>query len=161
MDFGTIVNFIYGFSFLLGVFGFFLVFAIFKGRQSIINVTIGIYLALLINNYFPGYESLFTSFTTTHSVIIAKLCFFALVTIFTTALCYQIMPREYREERFESIVIKVFLALGATITVIAICFQIFTIGDLLNTDTLLQFLFGPEPYFFWWLTIPLVIMYIV
>lgn len=161
MDIDHILNFIYEFAFLLGIFGFFLLFAIFQGRQATMNVIIGLYLALLISDHFPGYENLFATIESAQSIILAKLGFFAFITLFTTALCYRIMPDEFRENRFESMVKKFLLALGATILVIAFSFQVLPVGDLLTTSTPLQSLFGPEAYFFWWLLVPLVILYIV
>lgn len=161
MEMENILNALYQFSFFLGVFGFFLLFAIFQGRQATMNVIVGLYLALLIHNYFPSYEKIFSGLASSQSIIIAKLGFFAFITLFTTALCYRIMPSEFREERFESLFKKILLAIAATITIIAFGFQLFSIGDLLSTSTPLQTLFGPEPYFFWWLLLPLVLLYIV
>lgn len=161
MEMENILNALYQFSFFLGVFGFFLLFAIFQGRQATMNVIVGLYLALLIHNYFPSYEKIFSGLASSQSIIIAKLGFFAFITLFTTALCYRIMPSEFREERFESLFKKILLAIAATITIIAFGFQLFSIGELLSTSTPLRTLFGPEPYFFWWLLLPLVLLYIV
>ncbi|MBP9842498.1 MAG: hypothetical protein KBC62_00680 [Candidatus Pacebacteria bacterium] len=161
MDFGYVLNFMYEFAYLLGVFAFFLVFAIFKGRQATINVTFGLYLALLISNEFPNYDRLFSGFASAESLALAKLGFFVFITLFTTMLCYRVMPSEFRETRFESIGKKLILALGATILVMTFSFQVLPISEFLTPGTPLQSLFGPEPYFFWWLLVPMVILYIV
>jgi hypothetical protein len=161
MDFGHVLTFMYEFAYLLGIFGLFLVFAIFKGRQATMNVIVGLYLALLISIEFPNYELLFSSIHSEKALAFAKLGFFAFITIFTTALCYRIMPSEFRENRFESFGKKLLLAFGATILIMAFSFQVLPVTELLAPGTPLQTLFGPEPYFFWWLLVPMVILYIV
>jgi hypothetical protein len=161
MDWGLILNFVYETAYFLGVFGLFLVFAIFKGRQSLMNVIVGLYLALLISIEFPNYEKIFGGLTNPESVATAKLAFFFFITIFTTALCYRIMPSEFREERFESLNKKFLLATAASILIMTFSFQVLPITEFLAPGTPLQSLFAPEVYFFWWLLVPLVILYIV
>lgn len=161
MDWGFILNYIYEIAYLLGVFGLFLVFSIFKGRQSLMNVTVGLYLALLISIEFPSYDTLFSGLETSQSIAAAKLAFFAFITLFTTALCYRIMPDEFRENRFESMGKKLLLTMGATILVMTFSFQVLPVTEFLVPGTPLQSLFAPEVYFFWWLLVPLVILYIV
>lgn len=154
MDLGYILNLLYEFAYFLGVFGFFLLFAIFRGRQAIMNITIGLYLALLITEHVPNYATLFSSAA-------AKLAVFAFTTLLTTIFCYRIMPDEFRENRFESLGKKLLLSLGATILVMAFSFQVLPVSEFLTPGTPLQTLFGPESYFFWWLLVPMAILYIV
>lgn len=161
MDLGYVLNFIYETAYFLGVFTLFLLFAIFKGRQALMNVIIGLYLALLISLEFPGYDRIFASLESSQSIAAAKLGFFAFITLFTTLLAYRIMPDEFRENRFESMGKKVLLALGATILIMAFSFQVLPVTEFLTPGTPLQSLFAPEVYYFWWLLVPLVILYIV
>jgi hypothetical protein len=161
MDFGNALNFVYEFAYFLGVFVLFLLFAVFRGRQSVMNVIIGLYLALLISIQFPNYEQLFSSLSTPESLAIARLAFFIFITLFTTALCYRIMPSEFHEHTYESLWKKIALSLSATILIMIFSFQILPVSEFLTTGTPLQNLFGPEPFFFWWLLVPLVILYIV
>lgn len=161
MDLGYIINFLYEFAYLLSIFIFFLLFVIFRGRQATINVTVGLYFTLLITEHFPSYDRIFLSLQTAQSQAIAKLVFFVFLTFLTTTFCYRIMPSEYREHRFESIGKKILLALGSTILVIAYSFQVLPVSEILSQSTPLQSVFGPEPYFFWWLLVPMVIMFIV
>lgn len=161
MDWTTIFDYIYEFAYFLGVFGLFLVFAIFKGRQATMNIIVGLYLALLISIEFPNYEQIFSGLESSESLAAAKLAFFAFISLFTTALCWRIMPDEFREERFESMGKKFLLALGATILVMTFSFQVLPVTEFLTPGTPLQSLFGPDIYFFWWLLVPLVILYIV
>lgn len=161
MDWGYILNFIYEIAYFLGVFGLFLMFSIFKGRQSIMNVMVGLYLALLISIEFPGYDKLFGGLETEQSIAGAKLVFFCFITFLTTMLFYRIMPSEFRENRFESMGKKILLATGATIIVMIYSFHVLPVSEFLTPGTPLQLLFGPEVYFFWWLLVPLVILYVV
>lgn len=160
MDWGYLVEFLYEFAYFLGVFSLFLVFAVLKGRQALINIITGLYLALLILLEFPNYDKLFGDLEGT-TAIFATLGLFVVITIFTTALMYRVMPEEFREERFESLWKKILLSLGATLLVMIFSFQTLPLTDLLAAGTPLQSLFGPEPYFFWWLLVPLVILYVV
>lgn len=161
MGLGYLLDLTYEFAYFLGVFGLFLTLAIFKGRQTTINVIMGLYLALLISLEFPNYEQLFRSLETAKAIAGAKLAFFAFITLFTTALSSRIMPDEFREERFESFGKKLLLALGATILIMTFSFHVLPVTEFLSPSTPLQSLFAPELYFFWWLLVPLVILYIV
>ena len=161
MDWGYVLDFVYEFAYLLGIFALFLVFAIFKGRQAVMNVTIGLYLALLISLHFPGYDWLFSSLESTSAIAGGTLAFFAVLTLFTTALCYRIMPDEFREHRFESLGKKILLVTGATLLVMIFSFHVLPVTEFLTPGTPLQSLFGPKEFFFWWLLAPLVILYIV
>ena len=161
MDWDYVLNFIYEIAYFLGVFGIFIFLAIFKGRQAIINLIVGLYLALLISIEFPGYDKIFGNIEGTSSIAGAKLAFFALITALTTALCYRIMPDEFQENRFESIGKKILLTFGATALVMIFSFHVLPVSEFMIPGTPLQSLFGPEVYFFWWLLVPLVILYIV
>ena len=160
MDWGSILNLIYEFAYFLGVFVLFAVFATFKGRQAIMNVIFGLYLALLISIEFPNYEFIFRG-TEGASAALAHLVFFAFISLLTTTLCWRVMPDEFREERFESMGKKLLLALSATILVMIFSFHVLPVTEFLTPGTPLQSLFGPEVYFFWWLLVPLVVLYIV
>ncbi|MCB9816040.1 hypothetical protein H6786_01470 [Candidatus Nomurabacteria bacterium] len=161
MDWGHILNFIYEFAYFIGVFALFIVFAVFKGRQATINVIFGLYLALLITLEFPNYDAIFKNIEGGAQTAIAHLVLFAIITFMTTALCWRVMPDEFREERFESMGKKLLLALSATMLVMIFSFHVLPVTEFLTPGTPLQSLFGPEQYFFWWLLVPLVILYIV
>jgi len=161
MDLTYVLNFLSEFAYLLIVFSALLFFSIAKGRQAIMNLTVGLYLALLISIQFPGYDRLFSSLESAQSLAAAKLLFFFFITLFTTLLCWRIMPDEFQEKKFESFGKKLFLTTGATILIMSFSFQVLPVTELLTPGTPLQSLFAPEVYFFWWLLVPLVILYIV
>ncbi len=160
MDLGHILLFMYETAYLLAVFMLLFVFAIFKGRQAIMNLTVGLYLALLISIEFPGYDRIFNGLEGA-SLAGGKLVFFFFITLFTTALCYRIMPDEFREKKFESFGKKLLLTIGATILIMIFSFHVLPVTEFMTPGTPLQSLFGPEPFFFWWLLVPLVILYVV
>lgn len=154
------LNFVSEIGYMLTVFGIFFFFSIYKGRQSIINVIVGMYFALLISLEFPGYDTLF-NIEAGPTAAIAKLGFFAFITLITTTLFYRIMPSEFRENKFESLGKKFLLSVAATILVMTFSFHVLPVTDFLATGSPLQSIFGPEIYFFWWLIVPLVILYVV
>lgn len=161
MDWGIVLNFIYEIAYFLAIFLLFMVFAIFKGRQAVMNLIVGLYLALLISLEFPNYEYITGNLESSQSIALAQLGFFAVVTLLTTTLCFRIMPDEFKENRFESFWKKLVLALGATILVLIFSFHVLPVTEFLEPGTPLQSLFAPAEYFFWWLLLPLVILYIV
>ena len=161
MEIGYVLDFIYEVAYLIGVFSLFFLLAIFKGRQAIINIIIGLYLALLISIEFPSYDTIFAGLDSSQSLSLAKLVLFAVITFLTTLLCYRIMPDEFREKRFESVGKKLLLAAAATILVMIFSFQVLPVTEFLTPGTPIQSLFAPDPYFFWWLVLPLVILYVV
>jgi uncharacterized membrane protein len=161
MDWGIVLDYIFELAYFLGVFGLFFLVTIFKGRQAIMNVMFGLYLALLISIEFPYYDFLLGGLEGDTAVAGAKLAFFVVLTILGTMLCYRVMPEEFQEEKFESMGKKLLLTFGATALVMTFSFHVLPVTTFLTPGTPLQAIFGPEGYFFWWLLVPLAILYIV
>ena len=161
MNWIYVLDFLTEIAYLLLVFSLALCFAIFVGRQAIMNLIVGLYLALLISIEFPSYGTIFGSLSNDHAIAAAKLGFFAFITVLTTILCYRIMPSEFREKRFESMPKKAILALAATILVMTFSFNVLPVTEFLTPGTPIQSLFAPEAYYFWWLLVPLVVLYFV
>lgn len=161
MNWSYLINFTIEISYLLLVFGIFLGFAVFKGRQAIMNLMVGLYLALLISIEFPFYDKVIGGLETAQSIAVAKLGFFAIITALTTMLFYRIMPDEFRENKFESLGKKLLLSAGATILLMIFSFHVLPVTEFLTPGTPIQSLFSPEGYFFWWLLAPLIILYVV
>ena len=154
------LDFVFEISYLLAVFLLFMVWATIKGRQAMINVIIGLYLALLLLVEFPFTEYLTSNLGNELSQSLGKLVLFAIFTIFMTWLCYRIMPDEFREKRFESYAKKITLASAASILVMIFSFHVLPVTDFLTPGTPLQNIFGPEGFFFWWLVAPLVVLFL-
>jgi hypothetical protein len=161
MDWGFVIDFMFEVSYLLSVFLLFMVWAVFKGRQAIINVMIGLYLALLLFIQFPYTDYLTANLGTGLAQSAGKLVLFALFTIITTWLCYRIMPDEFREKKFESFFKKLLLAVSASILVMIFSFHVLPVTEFLTPGTPLQTAFGAEQSFFWWLIAPLVVLFLL
>jgi len=125
------------------------------------NVIIGLYFALLISVKFPSYDMLFSGLNSAQSLAVGQLGFFLIVTLLTTALCFRIMPDEFKEKRIESLGRKILLTFGATALVMIFSFDVLPVTEFLVPGTPIQSLFAPEAYYFWWLLLPLVILYLV
>ena len=102
MDWGLIITFLFEISYLIAIFLLFMVWVTLKGRQAMINVIIGLYLALLILIEFPYTSYLTENLGSGLAQSVGKLVLFAIFTILATWLCYRIMPDEFQERKFES-----------------------------------------------------------
>lgn len=161
MDTSFFVNFISEIAYFLIVFGFLLGFAIFKGRQAIINLIFALYLALLISVEFPFYSQVLGTLSTAVSISVAKLVIFIVFTVLATILCFRIMPDEFRERKLESFSKKFTLTLCATALVMVFSFHVLPVTEFLTPGTPIQSLFAPAEYFFWWLLLPLVALFLL
>lgn len=156
MDWDNILNILSELAYLLIVFGVFFSLAIIKGRQSIINVITGLYLALLISIEFPYYKEVLGDLESASG---ARLSFFIFISILTTLLFNRISPDEFNETKLESTSKKGLLAICATILVMIFSFHVLPVTEFLTPGTPIQSLFAPAEYFFWWLIAPLVVLF--
>jgi hypothetical protein len=161
MDTSFFINFIYEIAYFLIVLGVLFAFSLFKGRQAIINIIIGLYLALLISVEFPFYDIVLSSLSGAVSIATAKMVVFLAFTILATVLCFRIMPDEFREMKLESFGKKFTLSLCATVLVMVFSFHVLPVTEFLTPGTPIQSLFAPAEYFFWWLILPLVALFIL
>ena len=161
MDWGYVLDFLYEISYFLGVLGIFLVWSTFKGRQAMINVIFGLYFALLMSIHFPYTNYLIENLGTGLAQSVGKLTIFAVFTILMTWLAARVMPDEFQEKKFESFFKKLLLASAASVLVMAFSFNVLPVTDFLTPGTPLQATFGPESYFFWWLLVPLFILFLM
>jgi len=161
MDFGFILDFMFETAYFIAVFMLFMVWATFKGRQALINLIFGLYLALLILVEFPYTTYLTENLGGSLAQSIGKLLLFSIFTILATWLFARVMPDEFREKKFESYFKKILLASAASILVMAFSFHVLPVTDFLTPGTPLQTLFAPEGLFFWWLMVPLVILFVL
>lgn len=160
MGWEYVLDFMYEISYLLVVFFVFFLWATFKGRQAMINVIFGLYFALLISIHFPYTEYLTENLGNSLAQSIGVLTIFVVFTILMTWLAARVMPDEFQEKKFESLHKKFLLAGAASILVMAFSFNVLPVTDFLTPGTPLQTLFAPEGYFFWWLLLPLVVLFL-
>ena len=161
MDFGFILDFMYETAYFLAVFMLFMLWATFKDRQAMINIIFGLYLALLILIEFPYTDYLTDNLGGSVAQSLGQLVLFSIFTILTTWLFAHVMPDEFKEKKFESFFKKILLAGAASILVMAFSFQVLPVTEFLTPGTPLQTLFAPEGLFFWWLMVPLVILFLL
>ncbi len=160
MDTAYLLSLLQELTYVLLVFSGFLFYSIIKGRQTVINVVSGLYVALLISFVFPYYDTFLGAASSAHSLAIGKLILFAIFTLLGTILMTRLMPDEFREKKFESFGKKLLLSLGGTIAVMVFSFHVLPVTELLTPGTPIQTVFENKDYFFWWLLVPLVILYI-
>jgi hypothetical protein len=161
MDTTFIINFLSEIAYFLITFGVLFAFAIFKGRQGIINIIIALYFALLISVEFPYYNTVLRSINGAVSVSVAKLGIFLVFTLLATILCFRIMPDAFREMKLESFSKKFTYALCATILIMAFSFNVLPVTEFLKPGTPIQSLFAPQQYFFGWLILPFIALFIL
>jgi len=157
MNTGDILLIIQEFAYLLGVFGFFLVYSIVRGRQAVINLTVGLYFALLISLEFPYYSTILSG---GEGDSFMKVLIFGVFTVISTILMARLMPRPYQEKKFESFGKKLLLAIGGTILVMVFSFHVLPVTEFVTPGSPIQAIFSPKEYFFWWLLAPVVFLYI-
>ncbi len=158
MNTGDIFVMIQEFALLFGVFGFFMVYSMFRGRQHLINLIVGLYFALLISLEFPYYEKILGGAPGEGNAL-GTIIIFVLFTILSTILIARVMPEEYREGKFESFGKKLILAIAGTILILVFSFHVLPLTEFLHPSTPIRSLFAPTEYFFWWLLVPLAVLY--
>lgn len=160
MNTGDVILFIQEIAYLLGVFGFFLVYSIVRGRQAVINIIVGLYFALLISLEFPYYTTFLGSAHTGETVALGKIIIFAIFTLIATILVTRLMPEEFKENKFESFGKKMLLAAAGTILIMLYSFHVLPVTEFVTPGSPIQTLFSPDQYQFWWLLIPFIALYL-
>lgn len=160
MDTAAIWDLAQGSLYMIIVFGVFLVYSIAMGRQSITNLILGLYFALLISIEFPYYGLIQGGTSDKHIESILMVVVFVVFTVISTILFARLMPREYSEKKFESFWQKLLLTAGATILVMSFSFHALPVTDLITPGSQIQYLFGADNSFFYWLLAPIVILFL-
>lgn len=158
MDTAVIFDFIKEIAYLLIVFGVFIFLAMAKGKQSLINIIMGLYLALLLSLEFPYYDAI-SGGAGTESI--AKLILFGVFVFISTWLFNRLMPREFDEGAFEGFGMKFLFAGAATILVMAFSYNVLPVTEFLTPGSPIQAIFAPSEYFFWWLIAPLGLLFLL
>lgn len=159
MDLGTIISTLQQSLFVIIVLALFLAYAMAKGRQSLINLIMGLYLALLISLEFPYYSYITGETENAKTESILMIAVFAVFTLLSTILFNRLMPREYEEGTFEGFGKKAVYAIIATILVVSYSYHVLPVTDLVDPGSPVATLFGSESSFFWWLLVPLVTLF--
>ncbi len=161
METEVIFGFIRESLYLIIVFSIFFIYTISKGRQSITNLILGLYFALLISVEFPYYDLLLGGASSPRSAAILSILVFATFTFVSVILFHRILPREYDEGSFEGFWSKILLASAATVLVMIFSYHVLPVTELITPGSPINYLFGSEQAFFWWLIAPFVILFFV
>lgn len=135
MELSVILSILQGWIFLLILFGISLVYVLVRGRQHLINLMVGQYIALFFLQVFPYMEIMEDKFPGEQGEAIATLSVFAVFTFFSTWLFSKLMPREYLEKTFESFGKKILLALTSTVLLMTLATHYLPIGELIDIGT--------------------------
>lgn len=160
MDTAGLIITLQEYLFLILVFTSFLTYAVITGRQSITNIILGLYFALLISIEFPYYNLILDAASSEKTKSILMLIVFGLFTLGATVLFARLMPREYGEKKFEGLGKKLLLACAATVLVMSFSYHVLPVTDIITPGSPIQFLFGSEDSFFYWLVAPIIILFI-
>jgi hypothetical protein len=160
MDTVALATMVQEYLFLILVFSCFLMYAITAGRQSITNIILGLYFALLISIEFPFYEVILGSTSNAKTESVLMLIVFGIFTLGATILFARLMPKEYKEKKFEGFWKKLLLSVGATVLVMAFSYHALPVTELITPGTPIQHLFSSEGTFFYWLIAPIAILFL-
>lgn len=160
MDTGSLVTFLQESLFFILTFGVFLGYAMIRSTQSLINLILGLYLALLISLEFPYYDFISDSAGgNSHTESLLMIGVFAVFTVLSTLMFSHLMPTDSTEPPFVGFKQKMLFALSATILVMVYSFHILPVTNLIEPGTPIQYLFGQESFFFWWLLVPITLLF--
>ena len=157
MNADSVISVIQESLYLILVFGAFITYAVIRGKQSLINLILGLYFALLISLKFPSYDIVLKGASGDRfSDSVVMIVIFLIFTIAATFFFSRLMPRDYEDSAFSEFPKKFLFALLATILVMAYSYHVLPITEIITPGSPIQTLFGGESYFFWWLLVPMV-----
>lgn len=161
MELSVVLEVLQGWLFLLIVFAVGLGYAMFKGRQALINLIMGLYLALFLYNHLPFKEKILDQAhgATAEAAIILSV--FAALVFISTLLFGRLMPREYLEGAFETLGTKLILALLFAVLVMVLGEHFLPLDTLIKTGTPLPGFLTAENLAFWWLILPLAVLFFI
>lgn len=161
MELSVILSVLQGWLFLLILFGVSLGYVMSRGRQHLINLMVGLYLALLFLQLFPYKEILTENFPGQQGGAMATLGLFAIFTIVSTLFLSKLMPREYLENTFESFGKKIMLALASTVLLMTLSTHYLPVGELINIGTPLPPALLSGELGFFWLILTLIFLFLL
>lgn len=158
METTELVNLLQESLFMILVFSVLLIFSMVRGRQALTNLILGLYLAFLISLKFPYYDQILSEEKSDSTIIIV---IFAIFTIIATILFGRLMITELDEPAFEGFNKKILLAAAGAILVMTYSFHALPVTELITPGSPIQSLFAPEANLFWWLLLPLAVIFFV
>lgn len=159
MELDLILSVLHGWFFLIIVFMCGLGVAIAKGRQTLVNLMMGMYLALFLYTNFPYLDFLTSKVAGATAEAAVSLLVFIAFSVLGLLLFSRLMPREYLESAFESIGTKVILSLLFSVLVLTLATHFLPVPALISTGTPLPEFLLQEKLSFLWLVLPLVALF--
>ena len=159
METADIITFLKESAFMLTTFGVLLFYGMGKGRYALVNIIFSLYLALLITIKFPYYDSIGAG--DKQGGAVAKILIFLAIVIAGVLLLRRHIPGDDYEPAFQGLFKKILLASMATILVMIFSFHALPVSEIITPGTPIQSLFAPEQNFFWWLMLPLGVLFFV
>lgn len=161
MEFADVLSFIQGWILLLASFFIALGYSMFKGRQGLINVMMGLYFGLFLHTFFPFTSYLIEQAKSEKSEATVSVVIFLALSVLGTILFSRLMPREYLEGTFESLGKKILLAFAAMILVMTLSLHYLPVGEIINIGTPIPGALLTDKLAFLWLVLPIVVMFII
>lgn len=147
------------FAFVLIVFFGFLIYTMSRGRQATINLILGLYFALLISYTFPYYTALIGESSAETSSIV-RIGLFVGFTFLSTVLFARLSYSGTKEAFFAGFPRKMAYALAATVLVLNFSFNTLPITEFIDPGPIQGF-FDSAQAFFWWLFVPVVVLFLL
>jgi hypothetical protein len=157
MDSATILGLLQESIFVILVFGAFLGYAIIRGRHSLINLIVGLYFALLISLEFPYYEAILGG-ASAESEAVLRIVVFGVFTVVSTIILGRLLHQGDYDRGFGGFHRKFIYALAATVLVMTYSFHALPVTELIDPGPI-QSLFASESSFFFWLFVPIIILF--
>ena len=157
MDSATILGVLQESIFVIAVFGGFLTYAIIRGRHSLINLIVGLYFALLISLEFPYYDAILGG-ASAESEAVLRIVVFGIFTVISTVILGRLLHQGDYDRGFTGLHRKLIYALAATVLVLTYSFHALPVTELIDPGPI-QSLFASESSFFFWLFVPIVILF--
>lgn len=161
MEIDVLLSFLRGWAFVLITFGLALGFAMFKGRQNLINLLAGLYLGLLLYLVFPFQDQVTDSLGDGEAEAGALIAIFVIFSGLGTWLFARLMPREYFESAFETIGKKLLLSAAATVLVLTLSYHYLPVSDLIDLGSPLPSVLLADNLAFLWLLLPLGVLFVI
>jgi hypothetical protein len=159
-DFAVFQTYFTDLIILGSVFGVFLGIQIIWGRQMVINLVCGLILASLLFAYLPLKDKILFGEVGEWLYAISASIVFLVMATFATMTMRRLMPEEYLEHYYESLVKKFSLALAGTGITLFIAIGQIGLASLLPLEpNTLDLLTHTSGYFFW-LVVTLVLLYL-
>src|SRR6056297_7687 len=157
MDSATILGVLQESIFVIAVFGDFLFYAIIRGRHSLINLIVGLYFALLISLEFPYYDAILGG-ASAESEAVLRILVFGVFTVISTVILGRLLHQGDYDRGFAGFHRKFIYALAATVLVLTYSFHALPVTELIDPGPI-QALFASESSFFFWLFVPIIILF--